>query len=756
MLLPVAKYLFRHLPLTASAKVRIATAAFAVGGDLFQALPSYQAWRRARSFSPTPMGLGPVSSADFDKELRGLRFRSDPAPRVSIIIPTYGKLDITLACLRSISLARPRASFEIIVIDDASGDSTMDRLADVPGLLFVKNEQNLGFVGSCNAAAKLARGALLHFLNNDTEVEAGWLDALVELAAARPRSIIGSKLCYPDGRLQEAGGIVWSDGTAQNYGRYEDPDASRFNFVREVDYCSGASLLLSRSFFDELGGFDPHYAPAYYEDTDLCFRARRSGGTVLYQPASIVIHHEGATGGTDLNSGTKRFQVENEAKFRDRWRQVLAHEHQTSGTPADIACDRDRRPVVLVVDHQIIRPDQDAGSRSTLAMIDALERLGFAIKFLPHDLAPNPPYAALLQARGIEVVYGPTYHQTLPQWLESLAPRLKAVLVNRPHVAEDMLPLLRRIAVPIHYYGHDIHFLRMQTEARLRATPRLAASTIRMERLEKTIWSKVDVVYYPSHEEADYVARWAEKAGIDLRVRAIPVFAFDSFPTPPDVVGRTDIMFVGGFAHPPNVDGARWFTNDILPLLRNRFPQLKLWLIGSNPTEAVRALATEGVCVTGNVSEDALNDHYRHRRIAIAPLRFGGGVKGKMVEALRWGVPCVTTAIGAQGLGDAGDALICHNDPAGFAGAITHLLEDDAAWRRSSGTAQAYAKTHFSSEALLTILAKDLGVERPPSHALAVAEQDKASFGNDTDDDHLLLNYDSTELPGSVSRDSSE
>ena len=246
------------------------------------------------------------------RRLRGcaparLSLPASPEPSVSVIIPTFGKVWLTLRCLASIAAFPPAAAVEVIVVDDASGDPAPGRLRRVRGLRPLTTPRNLGFIAACNHAASSARGEFLLFLNNDTLVRTGWLDALLALLRARPEAgAAGSKLLYPTGRLQEAGGIIWRDATGANFGRGDDPHLPVYNYVREVDYCSGASLMVRRALFTELGGFDPHYAPAYYEDADLAFRLRARGHVTLYQPRSEVVHIEGASHGTDLRSGARR------------------------------------------------------------------------------------------------------------------------------------------------------------------------------------------------------------------------------------------------------------------------------------------------------------------------------------------------------------------------------------------------------------------------------------------------------------------
>jgi GT2 family glycosyltransferase len=246
-------------------------------------------------------------------------------PSVSIVLPVHGNWPVTEACLRGLLPSLPAGwPIEVVVVDDASTDDTPTRLAAVAEtdhrLVVLRNDVNLGFVGTCNRGAAAATGDYLVFLNNDTVPLPGWLPPLVRTFRDFPTAgAVGGKLLFPDGRLQEAGGIIFADASACHFGReHPDPSWHLFNHVRSVDYVSGALLATPRELFLALGGFDPAYAPGYYEDTDYCFRLREHGHDVLMQPAATIVHFEGGTAGTDHAVGMKRFQELNRRRFQAR------------------------------------------------------------------------------------------------------------------------------------------------------------------------------------------------------------------------------------------------------------------------------------------------------------------------------------------------------------------------------------------------------------------------------------------------------
>jgi glycosyltransferase involved in cell wall biosynthesis len=367
---------------------------------------------------------------------------------------------------------------------------------------------------------------------------------------------------------------------------------------------------------------------------------------------------------------------------------------------------------MLVIDHYVPQPDKDAGSRTMAQFMALFQEMGACVKFWPRNSWFDPDYTPPLQQFGIEVFHQTGTDSGFESWIRECGGEIDIFLLSRPDVADNFVDLIRAHSTGrILYYGHDIHHLRLRHQSQLEPDNlALLAESNRLEAIEQQVWRSVDVIYYPSDPETTYVARYLATSGYPGKAVTIPVYGFESFPDNPEsnLAQRADLLFVAGFGHKPNIDAAVWFVSVVLPILRTRFPTVRLTLVGSNPTPEVRALAEPGIVVTGHISDEELAAAYQGARVAIAPLRFGAGMKGKVVEAMRYGVPVVSTSIGVQGLEAIKAAIPPTDNPLEFADRAGRLLEDDLLWRNVSAEVQAYARQHFSRDAMRRIFAADL------------------------------------------------
>ena len=355
---------------------------------------------------------------------------------------------------------------------------------------------------------------------------------------------------------------------------------------------------------------------------------------------------------------------------------------------------------ILVVDQGVPLPDHFAGSRTTLGLLFLLQAEGWSVTFWPFDRADAGPYTRSLEAGGISVVDN-RFDGDLDGWLTDHGSRLDHVMLMRPGIAGALLPaVLRHSDARLSYYGHDLHHLRYRQEAGVSGNRDLLEVAALMEAAERRVWRAVDVVLYPSADEVAEVRRL--EPGVEART--LSPYAFNSFSPPrPPAAGET-MLFVGGFRHPPNVDAVCWFVQAVLPCVLAQRPQARLVVVGASPPAAVCALAGPRVVVTGQISDADLAGWYASARVAVAPLRFGAGVKGKVVEALQAGLPLVTTSVGGQGLPGLAAILPIHDEAEAQAEAILRLLSDDAAWQAQAAAQVAYAARHFSRETMRAAL----------------------------------------------------
>jgi GT2 family glycosyltransferase/glycosyltransferase involved in cell wall biosynthesis len=630
------------------------------------------------------------------KDFAPLAFPAVNEPTVSIVVPVHNKFNVTYYCLCAVLFASNDASFEVIVVDDGSSDETLQIEDIVSNITVVRHETARGFVGACNAGASRARGRFIVLLNNDTEPTEGWLD---ELLGAFERfddvGLAGSRLLYPDGRLQEAGGIVWRTGNPWNYGRGDNPRDPRYTYARQADYLSGAALMLPRDVWEEVGALSEEYAPAYFEDTDLAFKVRDAGYTTWYVPSSVVYHFEGVSNGTDVaaTSGLKRFQEINRPKFRRRWAAAV-RSNGDEGVEPDLAKDRGILGRVLFIDTQVPRPDHDAGSYATLNEMLLVQSLGYKVTCLPTNVAYMGRYTEELNRYGVETIYAP-FCFSVDQFLRERGREFDAVYITRFGVASIVLDSVRAHApqAKVLFCNCDLHFLR-EIRAALQTTNQEAwDKAVATRDAELEVMRRVDVVLsYNEVEHSVILSHTSEP----LTVVTCPwVVEVSERSAAVDFTDRQGIAFLGNYRHPPNVEAVHFFVEEVMPLLTQRIPDVVFHIYGSSMPDTIKSLAGPNINPVGHVA--TVDEAYDAHRVFVAPLLSGAGIKGKVLGAIAHGIPSVVSPVAAEGTGlRHGYDCMISREPEQWVEAIADLYEKDKMWTTLRTRGMDLVRTDYS------------------------------------------------------------
>ena len=633
-----------------------------------------------------------------------IEFPENKNPLLSIIILGYNFWSHTQTCFRSIIRNSADTSYEVIFVDNGSTDETTGNARLVKNLQIISNHDNNGFVKGCNQGAQIARGAYLVFLNNDTYVAPGWLSTLLETFKAHEKAgIVGSKLLYPDGKLAEAGSVVWKNKEPINYGKYRNPDQFEFNYLKEVDYCSAASMMIKAELFNTLNGFDEAYSPAYYEDTDLAFRVRKSGHSILYQPKSQVIHVESLTANTlDKNSQL----AISKAEFYRRWGDDLAKKYDDPTDSVYFARDCSMPgSIILYVDHCIPRIDKDGASFITFQYLLAMKAIGYKIVFWPQDLDPVEPYTGILQQNGIEVVYGEV---SFEEYLMQNGSYINFAFVSQPMGSLPYLELLRNFTeAKIFYMAHDLHFLReMRGKATVNVGDENDIEKTRQTELE--LMKKSDKALFFSQIEVDYLKHHFP----EITAACIPwIQETNTSNISIKAENREGLLFIGAFGHLPNNDAVMWFHDEILPEILLEIPEIKTIVLGSNPPENILRLNSSNFMVTGYVND--IDSYFDNASVFIAPLRFGAGFKTKNARAMSNGLPVVTTSIGAEGMSlTDGLHVLIADDAKSFAQRVVQLYRDRFLWEQIARSSVEHVANNYSMEGAKQFLKNQLFVQQ--------------------------------------------
>ena len=601
-----------------------------------------------------------------------------------MIIPTVSQAAHLAACLASLrhahadSLTPP----EVIVVLNGADAAVRDVANAAEGVRVVDSPTNRGFAGGCHLGVRHSLAPFIAFLNDDVLVTPGWLEPLLETMADRPRAgAVGPRVIGGDGLVQEIGSIIWRDGTTRPLGRGAAPASLAWRWRRRVDYCSACALLVRRDSWDTVGGFDEQYHPAYYEDVDFCLALDLAGQEVWVDPRSEVTHAESAS----TSSRFKQFLfARNHGRLVSQRGPLLASRvapptedaQVLVAEAAAVARLAGTGPRVLVVDDRVPSHGLGSGFDRMADMLHGLAGCGARVRLLPTELEAR--FVPSLAGAGVAVVDGGDLA------FEREVRASDVVIVSRPNNARRACALFARLAPDCRprlvYDAEALYHRRLLRQAGL-----ADEETASLLRSQAATWLDAEIAIARCADEVVCVSRdeaaFFEAQGA-RRVRVMTPWLRRAAPTDSSLDGRADIAFVAGWlagASSPNGDALEWFATTVLPLIVAEVPWARLRVTGSLPAPLDRF---EGMHLHAEGFVPDLADFYRRVRVAIAPLRFGAGVKLKTVEALQYGVPVVATTVGAEGLDDLpGEVIAVHDDPGAFAGAVVALLRDVETWR---------------------------------------------------------------------------
>jgi len=626
-------------------------------------------------------------------------------PDVSIVITTYNGWALTKKCLASLVKAAGSSSLraEIILSDNCSTDETPHAWQafqnDKWPLQYRRNQENLGYLRNANAGAQAAQGEFLCLMNNDVVLKPGWLDALVNLLRKQPDvGLAGPAYLDAKGRVVEVGGAIFSDGTAVQLGngtRIDDPD---FSYVNDVHYCSMACVVLRAALFHELGGYDERYIPAYYEDVDLCFRIAERGFRVVVAPQVRVTH---LFGGSHKLQETLQLMEKNRVLLRERWQERLERLHPAPGTPSARLRSWPRRSTIVFHWPFLVNPDSTTGSLRNWHLMLEMRRRGQHVVYVGQNERTEDAHLARLHASGVEVQ---THRMGLERGLVSklvAEHSISAVLLSFG-ISEERYGYLYDQLDPNAVRIFDTVDLRFVRE--LRSAERDASSgavqAIEFDRLPQSAYEEIasmlrcDAVLLVSQAE--------QRMLVDgLRLPAERFHVVSTIHDPQDSIRpygeRDGFSFIGYGGHPPNVDSIEYIAASLWPHIRKQIADAKLHVYGFKLPKSVQALddPAAGILVRGFVED--------HRaaigtsRVMLAPLRFGAGIKGKILESLAVGTPVVTTPVGAEGIDEEGRVLAVDTDARRLAERAVALYRREEEWSRASGNGLDLVRQRFSS-----------------------------------------------------------
>lgn len=571
---------------------------------------------------------------------------------VTIVIPAYNNCVEVAVCIESIASFASSTNYSIIIADDASPDFNFSVFGVLPGVRVARNTVNCGYIDNVNRAATGVSTTYLLTLNQDVVVCPGWLDEMVtEMERDSRNAIVGPRVLDHDFTIREAGALIFQEAHAMHRGRRSIPDVPRFAYSREVDYVSGCALLIRTEVWDRLGGLDEQYKPAYYDDVDLCLRVHALGLRVRYAPLSCVIHFEGTSMGKDVGNqdSLKSYQLINQAKIASVHHEVIStHTAMQNSNQLDSHFSTGAK-VVCVFD-TMPHANRDGGSVDFELIVQYLISLDYQVAAL-FNRRVSPRDSLSWRASGVICEeLGSTYGKQLVVEADIIFSFGTMVGIR---LAKEDLSGKKWI-----HHTSDIATRRLQAMNDLfKDQQHVSAEASRwflgMPRDEKQMWAiekptlenpsttlfvtEHDLQYAQDNEAVgNFVHFPILKGGPDTNDVSVPL-------------AQLTVGFVGSFLHSPNSDAVEYFLRDLWPSIYKQVPTSRflIWGSGIKPNQSADWSAVPGVEIRGWFA--TWEEVVSQTRVLISPLRFGAGMKHKVVSTLIYGRPVVGTCTSFEG-----------------------------------------------------------------------------------------------------------
>lgn len=633
-----------------------------------------------------------------------LQLPTHSKPLISIILVLYNRAELTLQCLLSLA-ANCTEPFEIIIVDNASSDYTGTLLNQLAGVKIIRNRENLHFLLASNQAAQEAIGEYILFLNNDTQVLPGSItSAIATITKSDDIGVVGGKIILFDGSLQEAGSIIWKDGSCSGYGRGDSPFEPMYMFSRDVDYCSGAFLLTKRSLFRENGGFDQDYKPAYYEETDYCLRLWSMSQRVVYDPNVVILHYEFASS-TSVDSALS-LQLKNRDIFVAKHREKLQYHYSPESLNIHLARDvHNYSGRVLFVEDRVPHSFLGRGLPRANEILHSLLQLNYFVTLFPLVYCEeewNSVYQDVPNNVEIMIGYG---LEKFESFLCERKEYYNIVFISRPH----NFKALQSVIVKKHELFPNIKFI-YDAEAlfsmRDISKSRLTGNQISENEINRILAQELDLPKYAdrivsvSAQEGKNFTEYGYKQVYTLG----HLIAAD--PTENSFEDRSDILFVGSIDEDdsPNADSIYWFVKEILPILQEHLgSDLNLHIVGFTKSQKILDLSSENVKIWGAI--DNIKPFFNSAKIFIAPTRFAAGIPMKVHTAASYGLPIVATSLIASQVGwENGSDLLTADDHISFAQKCIYLYTHPDLWQTLRGNALNRVSKECSKEVFMNNL----------------------------------------------------